>query len=223
LIKFYYSLGPNPMKVALFLEESGLRYERIPVDALRGEQFSADYLKINPNGKVPAIVDESVVVFDSNAILLYLGHKTGMFMPPDDPAIRASMLSWTMFIASGLGPFTGQAVHFNHYAPADIGDYSKKRYNFEARRHFAIVDRRLQEQPYMLGNEYTIVDMQLWGWARAIPYALGEHALQEFPSIKRVVEEISGRPAAQRATTIKHQFKTDLDEAARKFAFRHVQ
>src|SRR3954447_19621101 len=112
MIDFYYNLSPNPMKVALFLEEAGLPYEAKPVDTRKGDQFSPEYLAINPNGKVPAIIDDGNVVFDSNAILLYLAEKTGRFLPA--PAKRGELLSWLMFVATGVGPFSGQAVHFKH-------------------------------------------------------------------------------------------------------------
>src|ERR1043166_821628 len=108
MLKFYFNGVPNPNKVALFLEESGLPFEAIPVDTRKGEQFAPDFLKVNPNGKVPAIDDDGVFVFDSNAILLYLAEKTGKFLPPGTPANRAQMLSWLMFIATGVGPYSGQ-------------------------------------------------------------------------------------------------------------------
>ena len=116
MIKFYYNTAPNPAKVALFLEESGLPYEVIPVDTRKGEQHAPAYLAINPNAKVPSIEDEGVVVFDSNAILLYLAEKSGKFLPQSTQA-RAQMYSWLMFIASGIGPYSGQLVHFRNFAP----------------------------------------------------------------------------------------------------------
>ena len=108
MLKFYYNTGPNPMKVALFLEDAGLPYEAIPVDMLRGEQFAPAFLAVNPNGKLPAIVDGEVSVFDSNAILLYLAQKTGKFLPPETPSSRGELLSWLMFIATGIGPYSGR-------------------------------------------------------------------------------------------------------------------
>ncbi|MDQ7762044.1 glutathione S-transferase family protein, partial [Xanthomonas sontii] len=109
MIRFYYNLSPNPMKVALCLEEMGLPYETVPVDTRQGAQFDPAYTAINPNGKVPAIVDGDVTVFDSNAILLYLAGKTGQFLPESEP-VRGEMLSWLMFVATGIGPFSGQCV-----------------------------------------------------------------------------------------------------------------
>lgn len=222
MLKFYYSLAPNPMKVALFLEEAGLPYEAIPVDTRKGEQHSPEYLAINPNAKVPAIIDGDAVVFDSNAILLYLGEKTGQFMPGNSPKERGELLSWLMFIASGVGPYSGQSVHFRNYAPEKI-PYATNRYMYEAQRHYGIIEARLAKQHYMLGDNYTIVDMALWGWARLIHVALGEEHWAKFPNLKKLIDKISARPAAQRAVAIKdkHKFKAEFDEEARKAMFRH--
>ncbi len=226
MIKFYYSGAPNPMKVALFLEEAGLQYEAIPVDTRKGDQHKPEYTAINPNAKVPAIVDGDATVFDSNAILLYLGEKTGKFMPAKDGNLgdkaHGELLSWLMFIASGVGPYSGQSVHFRNYTPEKI-PYAVNRYAYEAQRHWGIVDARLAKQKYMLGDTYTIVDMAVWGWSRLIPNVLGEGAMDKFPNVKRLTDEINARPAAARANAIKdkHKFKTEFDDEARKAMFRH--
>jgi GST-like protein len=223
MIKFYYSGAPNPMKVALMLEETGLPYEPVPVDTRKGEQHKPEYLAINPNAKVPAIVDGDVTVFDSNAILLYLAEKSGKFLPPKGDKARAELLSWLMFVASGVGPYSGQSVHFRNYAP-EKNEYTINRYMYEAQRHYAILNARLAKQKYVLGDSYTIVDMAVWGWARLIPNVLGEGAWAKFPNLKRLVEEISARPAAMRANALKdkHKFKTEFDEEAKKAMFRHM-
>lgn len=223
MIKFYFNAAPNPTKVALFLEEAGLPYTAIPVDTRKGEQFSPDYLAINPNAKVPAIVDEDATVFDSNAILLYLAEKTKLFLPPkvDQPAVRGELLSWLMFVASGIGPYSGQAVHFRHYAP-EPKEYALNRYDFEAERHWKIIDERLGRKDYMVGSTYSIVDMCVWGWARLVPHVLGNaEAWGQFPHLKRLVDEINARPAAARVEDLKrkHTFKTEMDEEARNFMF----
>ena len=222
MIKFYYNAAPNPMKVALMLEECGLPYEPMPIDSRKGDQHKPEYLAINPNGKVPAIVDGDATVFDSNAILLYLGEKTGKFMPGKGDRLRGELLSWLMFVASGVGPFSGQSVHFRHYAPKRI-DYAVNRYMFEAQRHYGLLNDRLGKHKYMVGDAYGIVDMAVWGWARLIPTVLGEEHWAKFPNLKRLVDEISARPAAARASAIKdkHKFKTEFDEEARKAMFRH--
>ena len=190
MLKFFYSGAPNPTKVALFLEEAGLPYEALPVDTRKGDQHEPAFLALNPNAKVPVIVDDGMVVFDSNAILLYLGEKTGRFMPEQTPAARGNLLSWLMFVATGIGPYSGQAVHFQHHAPEQL-PYAINRYRFEAERHYGIIDAHLGDNRYMLGDSYTIVDMALWGWARALPLVLGDDALPARANLKRLVDEIS--------------------------------
>jgi len=126
MIDFFFNAAPNPLKVGLFLEESGLEYRAIPIDTKLGQQHTDGYRAINPNSKVPAIDDDGTVVFDSNAILLYLAEKIGKFLPPADE--RGALLSWLMFVASGVGPYSGQAVHFRNFAPEKI-PYAIKRYD----------------------------------------------------------------------------------------------
>jgi GST-like protein len=220
MIKFYYHPSPNPAKVALFLEEAGLPYELMPIDTRKGEQFKPEFLAVNPNAKTPAIVDGDATVFDSNAILLYLAEKTGKFLPKGTPTARGEMLSWLMFVATGIGPYSGQAVHFKHHAPEKL-PYAVNRYLHEAERHWGIIDARLAKHRYMLGDSYTIVDMAVWGWARAVPFILGDDAWEKLPNLKRLFDEISARPAAQRANALKdkHAFKTEMDEEARRNMF----
>jgi GST-like protein len=224
MIKFYFSGAPNPTKVALFLEEAGLAYEPIAVDTRKGQQFAPEFVAINPNSKVPVIVDGDAVVFDSNAILLYLAEKTGKFLPASTPAARGELLSWLMFVASGVGPYSGQAVHFRHHATEKIA-YAHNRYQFEAERHYGIIDARLAKRRYMVGDAYSIVDMCLWGWARMVPYILGEDAWAKFPNVKRLADEIGARPAAARALALKDKFtfKAEMDDEARSHMFRHLQ
>lgn len=220
MIKFYYHPSPNPAKVALFLEEAELRYHLVPVDIRRGDQHRPEFKATNPNCKTPALVDGDAVVFDSNAILLYLAEKTGRFLPPNTPAARAQMYSWLMFVASGIGPFSGQAAHFRHYAPQPL-PYAINRYDFEAWRHWNIVNEHLAKDRYMLGDEYTLVDMAIWGWARVIPFVLGAETWDRLPYVKRLLDEINARPAAERAEALRtrHAFKTGMDEEARRAMF----
>ena len=223
MIKFYYNTAPNPTKVALCLEEMGLPYELFPVDTRKGEQFAAAYLKVNPNGKVPAIVDGDVRVFDSNAILLYLADREKKFAPLDTAgAARGDMLSWLMFIASGIGPFSGQSVHFRHAAP-EPKEYALNRYDFEAHRHWKLIEDRLATSKYILGDEYSIVDMAFWAWARLVPFVLGtgDATWSTYPNVKRLLDEISARPAAVRAEALKtrHAFKAENDDEAKRFMF----
>jgi GST-like protein len=220
MLHLHYHPSPNPLKVALYLEEAGLPYEVIPVDTRRGEQHLPAFRAINPNGKTPALVDGDATVFDSNAILLYLAEKTGLFLPPDTPADRAQMLSWLMFVATGIGPYCGQAMHFKLFAP-EPKVYALNRYTFEAERHWAIVNDRLAGQPWMLGDTYTLVDMAVWGWARLIPRLMGEKAWTQFPYVKRHLDAINARPAAQRAEALKDRFvfKQEIDDEAKKALF----
>jgi GST-like protein len=223
LIKFYYHPSPNPAKVALFLEEAGLAYEVVPVDTRKGEQFLPSFVAINPNCKAPAITDGDVRVFDSTAILMYLAEKTGQFLPANTPKARGELLSWLMFIATGIGPYSGQAVHFKHHAPKGL-DYAVDRYQFEARRHYGILDAQLTAGPYLLGDTYTIADMSAWGWVRALPFILGDEVWGTMPHLKRWFDLISARPAALRANALKdkYTFKNDMDAEARRHMFRHV-
>lgn len=220
MLKFYYHPSPNPAKVALYLEETGLPYELVAVDTRKGEQHAAAFTAINPNAKTPALVDGDATVFDSNAILLYLAEKTGKFLPADTPAQRAQMHSWLMFVATGIGPYSGQAVHFKHFAP-EPKEYAVNRYDFEAWRHWNIIDARLAGRKYMLGDSYTLVDMAVWGWARAVPRILGDGAWDKLPNVKRLLDEINARPAAQRAEALKdrHAFKMEMDDSAKRALF----
>ena len=226
MLKFYFNGAPNPNKVALFLEESGLPFELVPFDTRKGDQFKPEFLKVNPNSKVPAIDDDGVFMFDSNAILLYLAEKTGKFLPPNTLQNRAQLLSWLMFIATGLGPYSGQAVHFKNFAPKDKDlDYALNRYLFEAHRHYKILDDHLAKSRYMVGDTYTIVDMAFWGWARLGPFVLGEDGFAKYKNVKRLVDEISARPAAARAIALKDKFtfKAEMDDEARNFMFGHLK
>ena len=206
------------MKVALFLEEAGLEYEPIPVDGRNGDQHKPEYVALNPNAKAPTLTDGDTVVFDSNAILLYLAEKTGKFLPADGQ--RGDLLSWLMFVATGVGPYSGQSVHFQRHAPEQL-PYAINRYRFEAKRHYGILDARLASQPYMLGDDYGVIDMAVWGWARLMPVVLDEDAWADLPNLKRLVDEITERPAATRAMELaaKFKFRQDMDDEARRHMF----
>lgn len=220
-MKFFYHPSPNPAKVALFLEEAGLAYELVPVDVQRGEQHAPAYLAINPNGKTPALVDGDICVFDSTAILLYLAQKTGRFM--GDASLQPQLLSWLMFIATGIGPYSGQAVHFRHVAP-EPKTYAFKRYDYEAWRHWRILDARLADRTYLVGDTYTIADMAFWGWARAVSFILGDDAWDQLPNAKRLFDLLEARPAAVRALALKDvvAFKDKVDEETLAAMYRHT-
>ena len=215
MLKFYYHPTPNPMKVALFLSEAEIPFELVPVDTAKGEQHAAAFRAINPNGKLPAIDDEGTVVFDSNAILLYLAEKADKFLGKSED--RGELLSWLMFIASGLGPFSGQSVHFHHSAPEDV-PYAKNRYMREAERHYDVLNKRLVGREFIVGDSYTIVDIAAWGWIDKVAPVLGAGRLAEFPELERWYNAIAERPAVARAreTGKDVAFKTEKDEETRR-------
>jgi len=226
MIRLYFHPTPNPAKVALFLEEAGLPYEAVPVDTSKGEQHAPAFRAINPNGKVPAIIDTEgpggteARVFDSSAILLYLGDKTGRFV--GSPADRPELLSWLFFVATGLGPFSGQAVHFQFAAP-DGNAYAVNRYRREAERHYRILDDHLAGRDYIVGGAYSIADISAWGWLdRASRVLKGEaEPLAAFPNLKRWFQRVDGRPAVARARAVGegHEFKKVNDEQTRRALF----
>jgi GST-like protein len=224
MIRFYFHPTPNPAKVALFLEEAGLPYEVIPVDTSKGEQHTPAFRAINPNGKVPAIVDTDGVggevrVFDSTAILLYLGEKTEEFI--GTRADRGELLSWLLFIASGLGPYSGQSVHFQRAAPEKL-PYAINRYLREAQRHYQVLDDHLNGRDWIVGNSYSIADMSAWGWLERAHFVLGQaDPLTTYPNVRRLHEAVSARPAADRARFVgkDHAFKREVDEATRRALF----
>ncbi|QIA63501.1 glutathione S-transferase family protein [Vibrio astriarenae] len=218
MLKFYFHPTPNPMKVALFLQEADLDFELVPVDTMKGEQHTEAYRAINPNGKTPAIVDGDTRIFDSNAILLYLSEKTGKFAgKPED---RGELLSWLMFIASGLGPFSGQSVHFRFVAP-EGSEYGKNRYTREAERHYEVLDKHLDGRDYIVGDEYTIADIAAWGWIDKAERVLGEGSLEAHPNLLRWFNRINVRPAVERARATGKDvaFKSDFDEEAKRAFF----
>lgn len=219
MIKFYYHHTPNPMKVALLLEEAGLDYETHSVDVFKGDQHAEWYRAINPNGKAPAMMDGDKRVFDSNAILLYLAEKTGQFLgAPED---KAEMLSWLMWVATGLGPYSGQWVHFQTAGAAEGRDYAKRRYKFEAHRHYKVMDDHLAGREFIVGNSYTIVDMAAWGWVDRNVRVLGEGEIDNYPNVKAWFGRIDSRPAVARARKVGTdlEFKKDFDQETAKAMF----
>src|ERR1700756_2870110 len=207
MIRFYFHPTPNPAKVALMLEETGLVYQVVPVDTSKGEQHTPEFRAINPNGKVPAIVDtegpdgREARVFDSTAILLYLAEKTGQFL--GEARDRPELLSWLLFVASGLGPFSGQAVHFQYAAPDGLG-YAVNRYRREAQRHYQVLNDHLAGRTFIVGNTYTIADISGWGWLdRASRVLKGEaDPLGSYPHLKRWFQTVDTRPAVVRARAV---------------------
>jgi GSH-dependent disulfide-bond oxidoreductase len=226
MIRFYYHPTPNPAKVALFLEETGLPYEVVPIDTSKGQQHASEFRAINPNGKVPAIVDTDgpggaeVRVFDSSAILLYLAEKTGKLM--GSSANRGELLSCLFYIGTGLGPFSGQAVHFQRAAPEKL-PYAINRYRREAERHYAVLDKHLEGRSFIVGDGYTIADISAWGWIDRANFVLAgsDEPLAPYPNIKRWFHAINDRPGVARARAVGsgHPFKKEVDEETRRALF----
>jgi GST-like protein len=202
MIDLYYWPTPNGHKITLFLEETGTPYEIKPVNIGKGEQFEPDFLKIAPNNRMPAIVDhepadggEPVSVFESGAILCYLGDKLGKFLPPvSDFRARSRVLEWLFWQMGGLGPMAGQCNHFLRYAPEQL-PYAVDRYRDEVNRLFGVMDNRLAESAFLGGPDYSIADMASFPWAK--PWKRFEVDIEDFPNVKRWLDAIEGRKATK--------------------------
>ena len=200
MIDLYYFPSPNGMKVAIMLEECGLPYRVVTVDILRGEQFSAEYLAVCPNNKIPAIVDldapgGALTVFESGAVLLYLAENSGRFLPTGAHA-RYDVLQWLFWQVGGLGPMAGQAHHFRAFASESV-PYGIRRYTDEVNRLYGVLERRLAEREYV-ATEYSIADMACWPWVAQ--HARQGQRLEDFPAVQRWFAAIRDRPAVQRVT-----------------------
>jgi len=195
--------SPNVVKIYVALEELALAYTVQPVDVFTGKQFDAAFLTLNPNAKVPVIVDSDgpggkpYTVFESGAILLYLADKTGKLLPAD-MAARFDTIQWLMTQMSTVGPMFGQYVHFVRFAPPG-NEYSRSRYATQVHRVCAVIDRRLAALPYLGGSEYSIADIATWPWLRLLPTLPGQEAAAKMPNIARWVAEINERPAVKKA------------------------
>ena len=198
MINLYFWTTPNGYKPAILLEELGIPYRLRPVNISKGEQFEPGFLKISPNNRIPAIVDEAPVgsgeplsVFESGAILQYLAEKEGRFLPTETKA-RTEVLQWLNWQMGGIGPMLGQYFHFSRYAPEKI-QYGIDRYRNEAARLYGVLDARLEDRDYVAG-EYSIADMAIYPWIR--------NTIDEFPGFENVrlwFERIAARPAVRRA------------------------
>jgi GSH-dependent disulfide-bond oxidoreductase len=203
-IELYYWPTPNGWKISIMLEECGLPYEVRPVDISKGEQFTPHFLAISPNNRMPAIVDPDgpggrpISVFESGAILQYLGRKTGKFYPHEERA-RVAIEEWLYWQVGGLGPMAGQANHFRRYAPEHI-TYAIARYTDEVNRLFGVMNTRLADREFLAGR-YSIADMASVGWVR-LAERMGQNWV-DFPHLKRWFETIRARPAVQRAFAIR--------------------
>jgi GSH-dependent disulfide-bond oxidoreductase len=205
-IAIYYWPTPNGHKVTIACEEMGLAYEIKPVNIGRGEQFTPEFQALSPNGRMPAIVDpegpggEPISVFESGAILQYLGRKSGQFYPADERA-RVKVDEWVFWQMGGLGPMAGQRNHFRNYAPSFIPDqrqvaYGAIRYTNEVNRLYGVMDKQLEGRDFLAGD-YSIADMICWPWVAGRSSAA--LIIEEFPRLKAWHERVEARPAVQRA------------------------
>lgn len=217
MIDLYTWSTPNGHKVHIMLEEIGAEYAVHPINIGQGDQFGEDFLKISPNNKIPAIVDQAgpngapYALFESGAILLYLADKSDRLLP-QDPVQRYDAIQWLMFQMGSIGPMLGQAHHFNKYAPEAI-EYAKKRYENEANRLYGVMDRRLGQTEFLAGNDYTIADIATWPWLRSAT-TQGVN-IDDYPNVRRWFEQIGERDNVQAGLQVLADHKTDLtDEQA---------
>ncbi|MBP1084298.1 MULTISPECIES: glutathione binding-like protein [Pseudomonas] len=202
MIDLHYWTTPNGHKITLFLEEAGLPYTIFPVNIGKDEQFKAEFLKIAPNNRIPAIVDHQpadggapLSLFESGAILLYLAEKTGQFIPQDLRG-RQEVSQWLFWQMGGLGPMAGQNHHFNRFAKEKI-PYAIERYVKETARLYDVLNKRLANRQFVAGDEYSIADMAIYPWI--VPHTYQQQNLDDFPHLKRWFDSIAGREATQRA------------------------
>jgi len=199
-IDLYTWSTSNGRKASIVLEELGLDYTVHPINIGQGDQFTPEFTAINPNNKIPAIVDPDgpdgrpITVFESGALLIYLAEKTGRLLPTD-PRARYETMQWLMFQMGGVGPMFGQLHHFNRSAPETV-PYGIERYSKETRRLYGVLERRLRDNEYLAADEYTIADIATYPWVWR--YEWQKVDLDEFPAVKRWFETVGSRPAVQR-------------------------
>lgn len=230
-IELWYWPTPNGWKISIALEEMGLAYVVKPVNIGAGEQFSPEFQAISPNGRMPAIIDpdgpgeEPLSIFESGAILQYLGTKSGQFYP-SDPRGKAEVDQWLFWQVGGLGPMAGQTHHFRQYAPSMIRDqrqiaYGVRRYTNETHRLYGVMERRLQDRDYLAG-EYSIADMAAWPWV--LPSLQGQN-MDDFPHLAAWLERVGARPAVRKGRALLEELRGNAGgsgkdaEAARRILF----
>ena len=211
VLQLYSLPTPNGVKVSIMLEETGLAYEPHLVSFERNDQFSPEFLSLNPNNKIPAILDpngpggQPLALFESGAILIYLAEKTGQLLP-QDPARRYEAIQWLMFQMGGIGPMFGQLGFFNKFAGREIEDKRPlNRYVEESRRLLGVLDQRLEGRDWVMGQEYGIADIAIFPWVRNLVgfYEAGDLVqFERFGNVKRVLEVFLARPAVQRGLGI---------------------
>lgn len=208
MLELWFYPSPNGLKPLILLEEIGAPYLRRFVDIRRGEQFQTEFLRISPNNRIPALVDQYTgqTVFESGAVLLYIAEHAGRFLP-QETAARFDCLQWLFWQVGGLGPMAGQAHHFRAYAP-EVVPYGIKRYTDECNRLYGVLDRRLADRDYVAG-EYSIADMAIWPWI--VPHERQGQDLRQFPNVAAWFERVRLRPAVERAYAIGQDLHADAD------------
>jgi GST-like protein len=222
MIDLYTAATPNGFKASIALEELELPYTLRVVNLRRGEQFAPEFLRISPNNKIPAIVDRDagdLPIFESGAILTYLAEKTGRLLPKDG-AGRYAVFEWMFFQAGHVGPTLGQYHHFASYAEVKI-PYAIERFQNEARRVYGVLDRRLGESRFLAGPEYSIADIQNYGWL--IGHARAGVEIAQYPHVGRWLGEVGARPAVQRGMKVPPRDEAPMDEKAREVLFGKAQ
>ena len=231
MIDVYYWPTPNGWKVTIMLEECGLEYRVQAVDIGGGEQFKADFLRISPNNRMPAIIDHAplgggkpLALFESGAILEYLADKTGKFLPKE-PVARYTVLQWAYWQMANLGPMMGNANHFKNYAKKIVDDeaqltYGTKRFVGEVDRLCGVMDAQLGANRYLAGADYSIADMLSWSWAMLLEKLIDDAVWSKFPNLKRWVDEVGARPAVQKGRNVHKEWSerqlTEEQEKARR-------
>src|SRR5579863_3913351 len=204
MIDVYFWITPNGYKVTILLEELGWKYNVIPVNIGKGDQFKPEFLKISPNNRIPAMVDDEgpggqpIAIFESGAMLMYIAEKAGWKFMPQDLRRRYEVLEWLMFQMASVGPMLGQVHHFRRYAPEQI-PYAIDRYTNEAKRVYGVIDKRVGDVPY-LASEYSIADIATYPWLKL--HKLQGQNLEEFPNLKRWYEAMEARPAVQKGMAV---------------------
>jgi GSH-dependent disulfide-bond oxidoreductase len=218
-IELYYWPTPNGFKITIMLEECGLPYEIKPVNINKGDQFEPSFLKIAPNNRMPAIIDpdgpggKPIPVFESGAILQYLGRKTGKFYPKDERA-RVAVDEWLFWQMGGLGPMAGQAHHFRNYAPEKV-EYGINRYTNEVNRLYGVLNRQLANHSYVAGD-YSIADMAIYPWIR--PYKNQGQELSEFAHLDAWFKRVQARPAVAIGVKVAEELRANTNLATDKDA-----
>ncbi len=227
MIDLYTWPTPNGHKIHIMLEEIGMQYRVIPINIQAGDQFKPEFLKISPNNKMPAMIDQDgpqgkpYALFESGAMLIYLAEKSGQLLPTETTA-RFQVIQWLMFQMASIGPLLGQAHHFIGYAPEKI-QYAIDRYTKEANRLYTVVNKRLEESAYIAGDEYSIADIALWPWMRRPTRQNVQR--DDYPAFVAWHDNIGQRPAVERGVQVlaEHQTSGALTDEARKNMFGDAQ